>query len=189
MRELSQYILDIAINSQKAKATEILIELNETEKELVFKIKDNGVGMSKDLLEKAADPFVTTRKTRKIGLGIPFLKLAAEQTGGSVSISSSRKEDSKDESHGTEVVAVFDKESINYIPLGDITSTLVTLIQGSPETDLKYVHKIGKASIELDTLSLVEVLKDRSSLREYEVLEWIKDHLNEQYKSIGYINC
>ena len=78
---------------------------------------------------------------------------------------------------------------MDYIPLGDIGSTMVALIQGSPETDFVYDHKVGETNIEIDTMSLLSVLKDREMLREYEVLEWIKNRLAMQYESIGYINC
>ena len=189
MRELSLYILDIATNSLKAKATRINIELIENDIELLLKIKDNGIGMSKELQKQVTDPFVTTRTSRGVGLGLPFLKLIAEQTGGYITINSRTKEESSDGSQGTEVVAAFNKRSMDYIPLGDIGSTMVALIQGSPETDFVYDHKVGETNIEIDTMSLLAVLKDREMLREYEVLEWIKNRLAMQYKSIGYINC
>ena len=187
MRELSLNILDISMNSVKAGATEILIELIENETDLVFKIVDNGKGMTKEFQKTVTDPFTTSRKTRKVGLGLPFLKLAAEQTGGGLTISSKTKDESTDGSHGTEVVASFKKTSIDFTPLGDITSTIVTLVQGSPEIDFVYHHKVGETSIKLDTKELVEVLGDRSMLTAPEVLMWISESLNEQYDSIGYI--
>ncbi len=187
MRELSLNILDITMNSVKAGATEIIIELTENKTDFVFRIIDNGKGMTKEFLKNVTDPFTTSRKTRKVGLGLPFLKLAAEQTGGSLKINSKTKEESEDGSHGTEVVAKFNKTSIDFTPLGDITSTIVTLIQGSPEIDFIYIHKIDETSIKLDTKELVEVLGDRSMLVNAEVLMWITDNLNEQYDSIGYI--
>ena len=88
MKELSLNILDIVQNSVSAKATLIEILLAETDETLRITIKDNGKGMSPDFLSTVMDPFSTTRKTRKVGMGIPLFKLAAEQTGGELTIAS-----------------------------------------------------------------------------------------------------
>ena len=88
MKELSLNVLDIAMNSVKAKASLIEITINETDEEMSISISDNGCGMTKEILQNVSDPFCTTRKTRKVGLGIPFFRLAAEQTGGRLEITS-----------------------------------------------------------------------------------------------------
>ena len=88
MKELSLNILDIAENSVKAKATLTEILLDETDNKLTLTIKDNGCGMTAEILANVTDPFCTTRTTRKVGLGLPFLKLQAEQTGGNLKIAS-----------------------------------------------------------------------------------------------------
>ena len=80
MKELSLNVLDVAKNSVKAEATLIEIALIETETTLLLRIRDNGYGMEPAFLERVLDPFSTTRTTRKVGLGLPLLKLAAEQT-------------------------------------------------------------------------------------------------------------
>ena len=72
MDELSLYVLDITMNSVRAGATQISIELIEQGQWLTFRVRDNGCGMTAEQLEKLANPFFTTRKTRKVGLGIPF---------------------------------------------------------------------------------------------------------------------
>ena len=88
MKELSLNILDIAENSVKANASLIQISLQETDGILTLVIADNGCGMKPDILQGVINPFYTTRTTRKVGLGVPLLKLAAEQTGGEVRIES-----------------------------------------------------------------------------------------------------
>ena len=80
MKELSLNILDIAMNSVKSGADLIKIEITETSDEMTVVITDNGCGMSSEMLARVTDPFCTSRTTRKVGLGIPFYKLAAEQT-------------------------------------------------------------------------------------------------------------
>lgn len=86
MKELSLNILDIVENSAKAGASLIEVSLIEADHILTMKVIDDGCGMTPDMLKRVTDPFCTTRTTRKVGLGIPLLKLAAEQTGGSVTI-------------------------------------------------------------------------------------------------------
>ena len=102
MRELSLNILDIAQNSVKANATLVRISIDETEDTLSFEIADDGKGMTADFLSRVTDPFTTTRTTRKVGLGLPLLKMEAEMTGGSFSIRSRSEKEYKD--HGTEVL-------------------------------------------------------------------------------------
>ena len=88
MKELSLNILDITENSVKAKATEIAITISESEKKLGIVITDNGTGMTDEILESVTNPFCTTRTTRKVGMGVPLFRFAAEQTGGSFEITS-----------------------------------------------------------------------------------------------------
>ena len=134
MKELSLNILDIAQNSIKANAALIEIFICETDETLSFTVKDDGKGMTADFLSRVTDPFTTTRTTRKVGLGLPLLKMEAEMTGGSFSIKS--KSETEYEDHGTEVFASFNKKSIDYIPLGDIVGTLCVLISGAESVTL-----------------------------------------------------
>lgn len=180
MKELSLHILDIAMNSIRANAKNVSIMIKETESTLELMILDDGCGMTEAETEKLSNPFYTTRITRKVGLGIPFLKLAAEQTDGFVTIKSKSEKQCKD--HGTCVTARFYKKHIDYTPLGDIVETVVTLIQGNPEIDFVFRHKTEKLDITFDTRKLREILGDDIPLSRFEVLEWIKGNLKEQYE-------
>lgn len=182
MKELSLNVLDIAENSVKAKATLTEIFIDEFGELLTLTIKDNGTGMSKETLLAVSNPFYTTRTTRSVGLGIPLLKLAAEQTGGKIEISSKTADEFPD-SHGTTVKATFYKNHIDFTPLGDIISTVQTLIQGHPNVDFLYIHSINSGRIELDTREIREVLED-VPLDSFEVICWIGDNLKEQYAQI-----
>lgn len=179
MKELSLNILDIAMNSVKAKADTVSITLTETDETFTMSISDNGCGMKKDFLETVTDPFSTTRTTRKVGMGIPFLKLAAEQTGGSFEITS-KHESEYPNAHGTVTSAVFNKGNIDFTPLGDIVSTVTTLIQGSPDIHWIFSHTTPKGEVSLDTNELKEVLGD-VPLDNTEVILWIKGYLEEAY--------
>ncbi len=174
MKELSLNILDIAENSVKAKATLTEITINETDETLTLIIKDDGSGMPEDIVKSVTNPFYTTRTTRKVGLGLPLLKMAAEQTGGGIKITSSMGEN-----HGTTVEAVFYKNHLDFTPLGDVISTITTLIQGHPDTDFLFNHN----QVRLDTRELRQVLEG-VPLDTYDVICWINEYLREQYDNL-----
>ena len=182
MKELSLNILDIAENSLKAGATltEILIE--ETDNLLSLTIRDNGCGMSDETERNVENPFYTTRTTRKVGMGIPLLKLAAEQTGGGITIESKTVEEDPD-NHGTTVTARFFKNHLDFTPLGDVTSTITTLIQGHPDRDFRFRHTLPQGEVGLDTRELREMLDD-IPLDSYEIIKWIEGYIAEQYELI-----
>ena len=184
MKELSLFVLDIAGNSIRAKAKHIHLTLAEDEEKIVFSITDDGCGMDDALLSRVTDPFATTRTTRKVGLGIPFLKMQAELTGGSFSIRSKSKEEYTD--HGTTTTATFMKGSIDCVPLGDMVETICTLIHGMGEIELTYEHKTPRGDVRLSTEELREVLGDDIPLSAPEVLSWIRGFLSESYAEIGY---
>ncbi len=179
MKELSLNILDITENSVKAKATLTEITVLEKDNTLTLTIKDDGTGMPEEILKGVTDPFYTTRTTRKVGLGLPLLKMAAEQTGGNITI-----ESSQGEIHGTTVNALFYTDHIDCTPLGDVISTIVTLIQGHPETDFLFKHIKEEQEVKLDTRELRQVLGD-VPLNEYEVIKWISEYLREQYENFN----
>ena len=178
MKELSLNILDITKNSVTAGAKNIEISLIEDENGiLTLSIKDDGCGMSEETLQKVSNPFYTTRTTRKVGMGIPLLTLAAEQTGGKVTIVSS----TAPENHGTTISATFDTTSIDCTPLGDIVETVCLLIQGNPEIDFVFIHKTPRFDVRLSIPEIKEILGEDVSVAEFEVLQWINGFLDEQY--------
>lgn len=182
MKELSLNILDIAENSVKAGADTVTVTLTETEETLEISIADNGCGMKPDFLAAVTDPFTTTRTTRKVGLGIPLFKMACEQTGGNLTVTS-RHEDEYPHDHGTVTTALFHKNHLDFTPLGDVVSTLTVLIQGSPHIRWVYTHTTPKGCVSLDTDQLRAVLEE-VPLNTPEVLVWIGDNLKEQYSEI-----
>ena len=181
MDELSLYVLDITMNSVRAGATEISVELVEEGEWLTFTVSDNGCGMTAEQLDKLSNPFFTTRKTRKVGLGIPFLKMLAEMTGGEVKITSVHESVSAD--HGTTTCAKFGKNHIDFIPLGDMVETVKTLIQGSPDINFTYRHKTDRGEVTLSCKEMREVLGD-IPLNEPDILSWIGETLKEQYAEL-----
>lgn len=183
MKELSLNILDVAENSVKAGASLTQILLTEEGDILTLEIVDDGCGMDEDVVRSVVDPFYTTRTTRKVGMGIPLLKLACEQTGGSLAISSTTQE-ADPVNHGTHVTATFHMNHIDFTPLGDLCATVLTLIQGHPDTDFLFRHVRNGNVVELDTRVLREVLED-VPLNSYDVMRWIEGDLQEQYEALS----
>ena len=182
MKDLSLNLLDIAENSVKAGATLTRLLLTQEGDLLTFRVEDDGCGMTEEVLRGVVDPFYTTRTTRKVGLGLPLLRMAAEQTGGTMEVES-RHVDTHPDDHGTEVTAVFHTDHIDCPPVGDMVATVTTLIQGHPDTDFTFSHSIEGEKVELDTRQLREILGE-VSLAEYEVLQWITGYLSDQYNAL-----
>ena len=182
MDELSLYVLDITMNSVRAGADSIAITIDEVGEWLDFTVSDNGCGMTEEQVKRLSDPFFTTRKTRKVGLGIPFLTMLAEMTGGYVRVTSVHE--SLSDEHGTTTHARFGRNHIDFIPLGDMVETVLTLIQGSPDINFTYTHRTETGTVSLSCEELREILED-VPLNEPEVLAWIGENLREQYDAIA----
>ncbi len=178
MKELSLNILDIAQNSVKAGAKRIEISLERSGSWLTIAITDDGSGMSPEFAAAAADPFTTTRTTRKVGMGLPLFKLAAEQTGGTFLLASHQAAFEGD-SHGTTVRAVFDTSHVDCEPLGDVASTITTLIQGNPELDFTYRYRTEEGQKLLSTAEMRQMLGSDVPLNAPDVLAWVKAFLED----------
>ena len=178
MKELSLNILDVTKNSVTAGADTITIALDlATDGWLEFKLTDNGCGMSEEVCRRVTDPFYTTRTTRKVGMGLPLLKLASEQTGGEMKIESSTEVGKS----GTLLTATFNTNSIDFMPVGDIVSTVCILISGSPDIHFIFRDISPDGIVMIDTSELKAVLGDEISLAEPEIVAWIGDYLKELY--------
>jgi hypothetical protein len=179
LEDLSQHVLDIAENSVAAEATEVSVEINEDETSniLSMTIEDNGRGMPPDLLERVTDPFTTTRTTRRVGMGLPFLKQSAELCGGELILRSKPGE-------GTRTEAIFAYDSIDRPPTGDIPATVMALFMGHPEINWRYVHRVNGAEFSISTEEILDALDDRELLRSTEVGLWIRDTVRESLEEM-----
>ena len=175
MKELSLNILDIAKNSTKAGAKLVTIVIDETGGRRTLTIRDDGCGMPPEMVATVTDPFTTSRRTRPVGMGLPLLKLAAEQAGGTLTVTSSQ--DPAD--HGTEVTATFDMHNIDCVPVGDYAGSIVTLIQGNPEIDFSFLYHFETGEeITLETAQMREILGD-VPLDTPDVLTWVYESLRQ----------
>lgn len=178
LKELSLHIIDIIQNSIEAGAGRISITITEdtlTDR-LELEITDNGRGMEKELLDRVTDPFFTTRTTRRIGLGLPLLKAAAERCEGEMSIQSTPGK-------GTRVYAAFRHSHIDRAPLGNMVDTVVNTVVGHPELDLLFIHRLGENSIVFDAAELRRELED-VPLNNPAVINWIRNYLTEGYRNL-----
>ncbi len=178
MKTLSLNILDIVQNSIRAKATEISIVINESKSEDLFiiKIQDNGLGIKAEMLGKITDPFVTTRTTRNIGMGLSLLKYHANLTGGDLNISS-------EVNKGTTVVASFSLSHFDRQPLGDISGVLTILIAANPGIEFNYIHKTDTGEYSFSTKETKEFL-EIGILNGYELLNMIGTMISSNLKEI-----
>jgi hypothetical protein len=169
MRELALHILDIAENSVSAQArrVEIGVEEDLRRDRLRLWVKDDGRGMDEEMVARVTDPFVTSRTTRKVGLGIPLLKAAAESCGGHLRILSAV-------GHGTCLEAEFQRSHIDRMPLGDLAGTMYTLVVGWP--DVRW--GLRESRFEFDSGPIKQELGD-APLTEPAVLAFIRESLQQ----------
>lgn len=146
MRELSLHILDIVENGITAGGDCIWIEVDEARAKdrLKIVIRDNGSGMPPEKIQNINDPFITSRTTRRVGLGLSLLSAAAGRCDGTVRVDSRP-------GNGTEITATFRYQHIDRAPLGDMAATIGSLIIGNPGIDFVYSHRIDGKEFSLDT--------------------------------------
>lgn len=180
-RELALHILDLVENSLQAGATLVTIEIIEDEAtdRLTIRIRDNGCGMDEKTAQQVTDPFFTARSTRRVGLGIPFLKQATELSNGSLTIDSTLGQ-------GTTISAVFQHSHLNRMPLGDIVNTVLGLVVGHPHVDFVYRHTTGKRFFEFDTRPVKQVLGD-VPLSEPSVIEYLRREIADSLAQIYHL--
>ncbi len=177
MRDLSLHLIDIIQNSVSAKASRVSVRLTAvtSNNRLILEIADNGVGMDEAFVKSVIDPFVTTRTSRKVGLGISLLKASAERAGGSFDISSVRGK-------GTTLTASFEISNIDRLPLGDISETVLNSIISNPEIDIEVVFSSVRDKFEFDTADVKKQL-DGVPINEFEVVNWIRKYIDEGIKN------
>ncbi|MGI6357823.1 MAG: ATP-binding protein [Bacillota bacterium] len=178
MEELSLHILDLAQNSLAAGATQLEVAIVEdlAGNRLTIEVSDNGSGMSEEQCRAALDPFVTSRRTRNVGLGLPLLKLAAEQAGGGLWIDSRP-------GAGTRVRVEFQHDHLDRVPLGDMSSTLVSILALNEDCRLRYRHQRGERQFSLDSEQLKTILGP-VPFGNPQVAVWLGQYVKENEQSL-----
>ena len=154
MKNLADHILDIIQNSLRAEATliEIIVEENKTDDFCRVQITDNGCGMNEQELKQAANPFFTSRKTRKVGLGLALLKQNAEQANGTFKIQSKP-------GVGTVVIATFQISNIDRPPLGEIWDVFYLMMAGNESVQWVYEHKTNAGSYRITSSEIKDAVE------------------------------
>lgn len=178
MQDIAMYILDLANNSLYANARNINICLivDRQVDRLQLSISDDGQGMEDFIVEQATDPFYTTRKTRKIGLGLAFFKALADQCDGEFTLKSIK-------GVGTTVMIDIRNSHIDTPPIGDLSSTLITLIQADDLVDYRFTYRYDHQEFEFDTRKIKSMLDD-VKINELNILLWIKEFLSERINEL-----
>lgn len=177
MRELSLNILDVTENSLRAGATLVTIDVDVTEQTITIRIADNGCGMSADFLARVTDPFTTTRTTRKVGMGLPLIKMEAEMSGGTFDITSTPEV-------GTTVTTTFDTQHIDRPPMGNLAESIVALLPDLGDTRLIFSYRAFGQTFTLDTDEVKQQL-DGVPLSTPEVLVFLKEMTEENITTIN----
>lgn len=179
MRELSLHLLDIAENSINANAKKIIIVVSEDSRLdlLQMSVDDDGRGMSPEMVAQVTDPFVTTRTTRKVGLGIPLLKSAAEACNGSLKISSTL-------GVGTSLFVEFQRSHIDRMPIGDLITTILQLVISNPQVNWVFEYRFNKNSAVFDDALIKQELGD-VPMTEPAILNCLRDMLESMIYEIN----
>ncbi len=179
MLTLANHILDIVENSTRAgaKLVEISIIEDAAADLLHLVIQDDGHGMNQEMQKKVLDPFYTTKTVRRVGLGLPLLKEAAERAEGTFLLNSV-------ENQGTTVTATFKLHHLDRQPLGAIKSTILILIISNSEVDFFYKHRHNDRQFELDTREIRKEIED-IPINHPDIIEYIRGVVEEGLKEIG----
>ena len=178
MREIALHIMDIIENGLDAEASLITLSITEDMKEKVLRIsiKDNGRGIPDNMLERITDPFVTTRTTRRVGLGLSLFKESVKRCDGEFDIHSKQGE-------GTVVRASYRTDHIDTPPFGDVAGSLTSLIMTHPEVDFVYTHETDGVTFEMDTRQIKKELGD-VPISHPEVMTHIAHTIREFHKGL-----
>ena len=178
MREISLHIMDLMENSIRAKARTIKLTITESLTENIYKvsIEDDGVGMSADYVASLFDPYTTTRSTRKIGLGLPLIKMNTRQAGGDTTVESQPGQ-------GTTLSFWYAHNHWDRPPLGDMGGTMAMLAAANENKRITYRHITEKGEYTFDTAEIKKAL-DNMSINNYDIIKYLKEMINENLSEI-----
>ncbi len=178
MKEIALHILDITQNSIRAGADMISVRLRESvgADTLTLSVQDNGRGMDPETCRKAADPFFTSRKTRKVGMGLPLLQMNASMSGGRMTIES-------EPGKGTTVTATFGYSHVDRPPLGDVSGTIALLIMANPHINIIYTHSFEGSDWSISTRQIKEELGE-DAVTDLTIVRSLREIINENVAEV-----
>ncbi len=182
MKELAMHVYDLMENSTAANSTEVKLTIRDSLKDNIyaFTIEDNGKGMTPEFMAKVTDPYTTSRTTRKVGLGLPLIKMNTENCGGGIKLQS-------EVGKGTRLDFWFQHNHWDRPPMGDIAGTIVMLCAAHEDIHIIYKHITDEDEFVFDTDEIHEAL-DGMSMNDVKVMGWLKDMVQENLEAIHYNN-
>ena len=182
MKELAMHVYDLMENSTAANSTEVKLTIRDSLKDNIyaFTIEDNGKGMTPEFMAKVTDPYTTSRTTRKVGLGLPLIKMNTENCGGGMKLQS-------EIGKGTRLDFWFQHNHWDRPPMGDIAGTIVMLCAAHEDIHIIYKHITDEDEFVFDTDEIHEAL-DGMSMNDVKVMGWLKDMVQENLEAIHYNN-
>ncbi len=179
MKEIALHIMDIAQNSIRAGAGEISVTIEEVPSAdmLTLTIADNGSGMDEETIRKAADPWFTSRTTRRVGMGLPLLQMNATLAGGEMKITSAPAK-------GTTVTATFGYSHYDRPPLGDVSGTIALLISANPAINIIYTHSFEGTEWSISTREIKEELGEEA-VTDLTIVRSLKEIISENVREIA----
>ena len=178
MKELALHILDVAENSLRVKAPEVRVSVVEQwrENRMEITIEDNGEGMDADRVIQAGDPFFTTRRTRRVGMGLPLFKQHAEMAGGTFSLTSQLGK-------GTITHATFQLDHPDRQPMGDLAGVIILLATGGSTTEVIMNYETPEGQYQFSSAEAKEIL-EVNKLAGHELGQQLKELLALNIKEL-----
>lgn len=178
MRELSLHILDLVQNSIEAKATVVKLEIieNKINDSLVIRVSDNGRGMNEKMRQLVIDPFITTRTTRRIGLGLPLMDMSTKRCGGYLKVDSIPGK-------GTVVEAMYQHSHFDRPPVGNLVETIKSILVANPVIQFIYCHTVDDRSFSVSSQEIADIL-DGVPLTQPDVLSWLHGYLSDNIANL-----
>ena len=173
------HILDIVRNSVEANAKDIFVSMKiDAGDLLIIRIEDNGRGMSPDMVKNVTDPFVTTRTTRKVGMGLSLIKMNAELTGGSLSIES-------EQGKGSKVSVTFNLSHIDCLPFGDLGSVFAMLLGGNPNHKFVFEFSANDGEFSINSEEIWAMMKE-TGISQLKMMKLLKEMINNNLKETNF---
>lgn len=174
MDDLATYILDLVQNSITANSSMIKVSIVEDDRYHLI-IQDNGIGMDEMTLQKASSPFFSTRKTRKIGLGLSMIRMLSEQTEGTFNLSSHVNQ-------GTKLDVTFDHNHIDMPPLGDFGDTVVMIAIHQDVDEFIFTYQKNEKVFTFQLSEIKKMLGE--TLNNTQIINYLKQYINQEINQV-----
>ena len=129
------------------------------------------------MLQRVRYPVGTSRTTRKVGMGIPFIDMVTQQCGGHLELQSAPWK-------GTELTAYFAADNIDRPPLGDVVSSVQVLLAGAPQLELEFAYNGANGALVFRTQEVREILGEACYSANPEESAWTGAYLKEQLAQV-----